>query len=473
MIWAILFLAAVLRVIKLDQSLWLDEAINVLAAKDLNLLEYLTKYPIGDFHPPGYFFILWIWTHLEVSGEVAVRFPSVIFGTLTIYLVYLLGKELFSEQSSSSNRKTELIAALLMALAPLHIYYSQEARMYALATFAVTLSMLFFIRLLNGRKWATMSFILSTILVLYSDYLAYLIIPAQLLYLIWIKSPIVKRFLWLVFVSLFSLLPWLPIFIKQLQTGQQTAYVLSGWANVVGGSSLKDLLLLPIKTLIGRISFSKEIYATIVLIVGMLYGFFIIRGLRKLNDQAKLLLSWIVIPIFLAFLITLFIPVFSYFRMIFVLPAVYLLIACGITTLQKKWFTLSLIFITMINIIFIGIYYLNPKFQREDWKAVVNYLSQKLDSDSVVVFHDNNIPAPFRYYWGVSTTLPGLNSVPAKESADISEKFSDKKKIYLVEYLYEITDPQKLLEKRLMELKYSKIETYNFNGVGFIHLYTK
>lgn len=468
MIWAILFLAAVLRIIKLDQSLWLDEAINVLAARDLSLWNYLTQYPIGDFHPPGYFLILWIWTHLLGYGEMAVRLPSVILGVSTVFVTFLLAKELF-------NRKTGLIAAFLLTLAPLHVYYSQEARMYSLATFAVTLSMFFFIRLINQQKWATLGFITSTILVLYSDYLAYLIIPAQFIYLIWIKSPIAKGFLCLVFVSLFSLLPWLPIFIKQLQTGQQTAGILSGWANVVGGASLKDLLLLPVKTLIGRISFNKEIYAVVVLIVGTLYGFFIIRGLKKLNDQTKLLLSWVVVPICLAFFITILIPVFSYFRMIFVLPAIYLLMAYGVVSLQKKWFTFSLILITLINIIFIGIYYLNPKFQREDWKGAVYFLNQKSDDQSIILFHDNNIPAPFKYYQSdLSNSYPGLKNVPVEREEDLSgleDKLTEK--IYLFEYLFETTDPDNLLEKKLIELGYSKRETYNFNGVGFIHLYIK
>src|SRR3989344_1581378 len=181
MIWLILLLAFILRLVNLNQSLWWDEAINIVYARSSDLWWFVTKYSVGDFHPPGWFAILWGWGYVFGFSEISVRLPSVIFGVATVWLIYLLGKELFS-------RKVGLLAALFLAIAPLHIYYSQEARMYVFAAFAVTLSFYFLHHLIVSRKWTGLGYIVSLVLVLYSDYLAYLVIPTQIFYLIWAKK---------------------------------------------------------------------------------------------------------------------------------------------------------------------------------------------------------------------------------------------------------------------------------------------
>ena len=129
MIWLILFLALFFRFINLNQSLWWDEAINVVYAQTSDFWWFITKYPVGDFHPPGWFAILWVWGHLFGFSEIMVRMPSVILGAATVGLTFLLGKELF-------NRRVGFLSAFLLAIAPLHVYYSQEARMYVLAALA-------------------------------------------------------------------------------------------------------------------------------------------------------------------------------------------------------------------------------------------------------------------------------------------------------------------------------------------------
>ena len=150
MIAIILVVAFILRLISLTQSLWLDEAINVNAAAGLSLKSLILKYSLGDFHPPLFHAILRGWILLFGSSEAVVRIPSVILGTLTVYITYLIGQKLFEG-------KTGLIAATLIATSPLHIYYSQEARMYALAAFLTSLSAYFFIFKLvyNSAIWSS------------------------------------------------------------------------------------------------------------------------------------------------------------------------------------------------------------------------------------------------------------------------------------------------------------------------------
>ena len=138
MIVLILIAGLILRLFKLDQSLWLDEAINVTFVRNLNLKSLIFDYSVGDFHPPLYHILMRGWILLFGTSEIAVRLPSVILGLATVYVTYLIAKKLFEN-------KTALISATLIATSPLHIYYSQEARMYMLAAFFTSLSVYLFV----------------------------------------------------------------------------------------------------------------------------------------------------------------------------------------------------------------------------------------------------------------------------------------------------------------------------------------
>lgn len=460
MIWLIIFLALILRLVNLNQSLWFDEAINVFYASSTDFWWFVTKYPIGDFHPPGWFAILWVWGHIFGFSEISVRLPSVILGAATVWLTFLFGKELFSKKVGS-------LAALLLAIAPLHVYYSQEARMYAFSAFAVTLSFYFLNRLVLSKKLAGFGFVTSLILVLYSDYLAYLIIPAQIIYLFWIKN-LSRKALLGYFIGIIVLIPSINIFPLQLQTGMNKAIDLPGWGQVVGGSNAKDLLLIPVKTFFGKvILFNRTFYAIISVFVGIIFGSIFLYGFKKIDQSTKLLLSWMVIPVTLAFLISFFIPVLSYFRLIIILPAFYLILGKSLASLPKKFAIAGLIFLCLVSIASLIGYYLDSRFQREDWRGAVNFVSQNLDKNSLVIFENDEIPAPVKYYTkDLSNFKPGL-------SGDLSKYLINKQKVYLFEYLAGVYDSKRAIERKLRNLNFINTNTYDFNGVGFVREYTK
>lgn len=459
MILLVLILAAVLRLIYLNQSLWLDEAINVMYARSVDFWWFVTKYPVGDFHPPGWFALLWVWGNLFGFSESVVRLPSVILGIATVGLTYLLGKEMFS-------KKVGLLAATILALAPLHIYYSQEARMYVLAAFSVTLSFYFLNRVLLKKRWAGLGFMISLILIMYSDYLAYLIIPAQLIYLHLVKQfnrENLKFFL----APLLAIIPWLLVFPTQLRNGFNTAAELPGWSNVVG-SAFTDLILIPVKTFFGRVSLpDKNLYAAISILTASIYGMIFLQGLKKIDQSIKLLITWIVIPVGGAFLISFFVPVLAYFRVIFILPAVYLLLAKAIDNLPKKLALPSFLAVCLISLSSLGAYYLNPAFQRENWREAVNFVSQNADGKSLVIFENNEIPAPVKYY------AKNLSNFKAGLSPDLEESLSTKTRVFLFEYLVDIYDPKREVEQKLQALDFVSFKTYDFSGVGFIKIYVK
>lgn len=467
MIWLILAVGLILRLVSLDQSLWLDEAINVLAAKSNSFWQILTEYPKFDFHPPGYFLILWGWIRIFGYSEVAVRMPSVIFGVATVWIVFLIGKKLISENLG-------VLAALILATSPLHIYYSQEARMYSFAAFAVTLNFFLFIKFLK-KEYSKVFLILSNLLIFLSDYLTYFIFPAQFIFLlITKKTQFIKTWLTVLIITIVSFIWWLPILVGQVNIGKVTALSVPGWKMVVGEAGIKPLILTYVKFIIGRISHPDHLtYTLLFLPVGFLFAFLIIQA-RKSDYFAKtLLLSWIGIPIFLAWFISFVIPVYSYFRLLFVLPAFFILVALGILTFKTKMQYLILSLVILIEFISSGIYLVNPVFQREDWRGLVKYLKSK-PSSSKILFESNGSFAPFDYYSGNEFKGRGaLKNFPAKDLDDLGNLTDLGPSVYLIDYLVEISDPNKLVSAKLKESGYKQVDIKNFNGVGFVYHYIK
>jgi hypothetical protein len=87
-----------------------------------------------------------IFTTLSYSNA-ALRFPSLVEGLLGVLAIYYLGKHLFC-------RTTGILAAALLAVSPMAIYYSQDARYYAFLMTVSTLATLFLFKgLEEGGGW--------------------------------------------------------------------------------------------------------------------------------------------------------------------------------------------------------------------------------------------------------------------------------------------------------------------------------
>jgi hypothetical protein len=99
-------------------------------------------------HPPGYYLMMLPWTSTFGDGPIALRFPSVAFGVASIFLIYVLGL-------LDRDRWTGLLAAALLAVHGLHIFWSQTAKMYEMGVFFGLLSSVLLLMLLHarGRSW--------------------------------------------------------------------------------------------------------------------------------------------------------------------------------------------------------------------------------------------------------------------------------------------------------------------------------
>jgi 4-amino-4-deoxy-L-arabinose transferase-like glycosyltransferase len=156
----------------LVRSIWVDEAISIHQAH-MSLAGMLHDLRATDNHPPLYFLILWGTVRVLGSGQLAVHVPTIVAGTLLVPAVYLAGTELFG-------RRTGALAAVLTSMAPLLIWYAQEARPYAFfmlfATLAVWAQMRIFA---DGRNRYWMAYGALTIALLYTHYFSIIPIAIQ------------------------------------------------------------------------------------------------------------------------------------------------------------------------------------------------------------------------------------------------------------------------------------------------------
>ncbi len=124
---------AALRISNLNDSLWLDELWSTY--QKLGSFRSLAYVAINDVHPPFYSMFMFVWIRIFGDSEIAVRMPSLLFGIGSIGLTYFVGSRLADEKSA-------LLAAFLMSLSPVHIWYSQEARGYSGLVFFLLLAIL-------------------------------------------------------------------------------------------------------------------------------------------------------------------------------------------------------------------------------------------------------------------------------------------------------------------------------------------
>ena len=427
----ILLAAFIIRLISINQSLWLDEATSALVAR-MSLTNIFTKFLPNDFHPPLYYLVLKYWVSIFGSSEVALRFPSIIFGVGTIYIVYLITKKYFS-------KNTGLVAAALLSTSGLAIYYSQEARMYTLAAFLVTLSFYYFIE----NRWK--SFATTVVLIGLTDYVSLFILPVYLL----INPKVWKKTLTSFIPLGIGFLLWLPIFIRQISAG--SSVVGSAWWNILGTVTFKNIELIPVKFILGRISFdNKTLYGAVVLFTFIVFGY----ALILVRQKARAFWYWLVIPILIGVLISFKVPSLTYFRFLFCLPAFYILVAYGVERMGKYKYVLLGAILT-VNLLSSFYYLLNPKFQREDWRSA----AATIGSDAVV-FPKNSHEEALIYYGKASQII------------DVSSIEPSNRVIWLSRYVWEITDPEDLTRAKIEKLGYTKAGEYNFNGVVF-YRYTK
>ena len=126
--------------------LWLDEILQLIETRETSVSEMLVHLPRNSGAAPlGY---LVQQATFKVAGYSVfwARFPSVIFASLTVFCVALLGAEL--------GLKRSWVGATFFAVFPLTLRYAAESRVYSQALFFSVLATLFYLRMARRPTWA-------------------------------------------------------------------------------------------------------------------------------------------------------------------------------------------------------------------------------------------------------------------------------------------------------------------------------
>jgi len=176
---AFVALGAVLRFATLDvQSFWRDEALTV-SELGGSLGDALRDVAHQEATPPLYYVLAWLWTRVAGTGEVGIRSLSALIGTLAIPVAFAIGARL-------GGRTAGLIAAALVAFNPFLIWFSQEARSYALLVLLCAIATLQWLRAMTeGDRRAAVWWGVAGALALLTHYFAAFLLVPQAAMLLW------------------------------------------------------------------------------------------------------------------------------------------------------------------------------------------------------------------------------------------------------------------------------------------------
>lgn len=140
-----------------------------------------TCFVVSQPVPPFYFLLCKPFADCLGTNEIGLRILSVICSTLTVYLIFLIGKSLF-------NSRIGICAAILCALNTTQILYAQMARPYALCLLLGSISILSFLEWLRKDTFLNQfTYVISTSLLLYSHYVFSPLLVIQGLYFFWCR----------------------------------------------------------------------------------------------------------------------------------------------------------------------------------------------------------------------------------------------------------------------------------------------
>ena len=402
MLAAILLLAFGLRLYRLgDESLWYDETVSVyLAGKSV---PDLVAHTAGDIHPPGYYLLLHSWVRLAGSNDFAVAFPSVFFGVLLVALAYWLAARVFGA-------KAALLAAVLVAISPFHVWYSQEVRMYTvgavlgMASLGATLCLLepsARSRLTAGWTWA--AYILCSALGLWAlYYFAFLLVAINLLVAVWwLLHRRRAGWGWLArwglaqVAVLLLYLPWIPVAWRQA-----TDPPVPPWR---GFTDLGQVILETGSAL----SLGQSVEPGRLWPVLLLFAALVVLGLFYRRGKRDPFLPWLLagavfLPVLLIYLASFATPLYHVRYTFTYATPFYVLAGAGLAYLWQRWRPAALASLAVV-VLFSGVslyhYHTGVHYASDDHRAAVRYLGQHWRPGDAILVNAGYAYTALEVYW--------------------------------------------------------------------------
>lgn len=404
-----LLVGAILRFIYLDfQSLWLDELHTMKEANpSLSIAERYDLIKRVEQMPPLYFFIVAFLFKVFGYTVFVARIFSAIVGVISIYSMYLLGKEFF-------NKRVGNIAALLLCFNYFHLIYSQEARPYS---FFALFTILSFYRLIVLIKETNIKnaviYGIFTALMVYGHFFGLVALVSQcvlLLFFLILSENRPKRF-FSFFVggitTLILLLPLIPIFIKI--NGIESFWIPKAKSDIFidifreffGYSKiLVTLIILSLVLFLVRLIQVKKDKLTYNSVLGnkLLFSFIILITWLIIGVAIPLIKSYLSVPVIIS----------RYF--IFLLPAVLLLAAIGIVQIKNR--LLQNIFIVAYSVFFLKNIFIDREYYtsviKSQFREVTAYLKNNNPNEDIII---SNVPWHMSYFFSNKENSAMQNSL--------------------------------------------------------------
>ena len=459
--------AGILRFVGLArESIWLDEATSIIIAR-MNWSS-VVAWAAGDIHPPLYYLALHLWLGLGDS-EFSVRALSALFGALTVVIVYALGRELFSP-------RVGLLSALLLGLSPLHIWYSQETRMYVMVTMLGLLaSYVLLLALRRQRLGYWLGYAVVSVLVLYTHYFALFIVLFQGLFAVYWLCRSGSRSLWrkwlmanLAIVLLF--LPWMPILYHQVATGG------GGWVErSVGRPSLQALADTWIYFGIGL---DRQLYPVLLrraayVLFAICLGLALSRAARARDREAVVFcVMYVAVPLLTVWLVSQAKPMYTIRYLLPFLPAYCILVAAGIDGL--RWDAARFVVtLALVGVLLFGDWSAWRTEQNPDWRELTSHILEQAHTGDVVLFSPRWNVKPFEYYArgrveiNMDLPIPVTVDAARRVVADVTHRHE---RVWLVWERGHYSDPDGVV-KRMLDEEFRVVEEQAFRGTGELRLY--
>ncbi len=404
----ITLLAAVLRLWNLgSQSLWFDEAFTAVRTLHPSLSATFSSMVHTENSPFLWYLIEWVDYRLLGSSEFALRLPSALFGIATVPLAWATAREL-------AGRRAALLAASLVAVGPLFVWYSQEARVYSLFAMLGALATLGFVRVLHDRRGATVLLAVGGGLCLASHYFAFFLLAPMAVWIL--VDPRLRRRAWPA-VAAFVLVGVALIPLLIAQGGHYTQWI--------GEWTLSErILAIAQYWLLGEsgapLGHSVELLVALPFLLGA--ALWLYRASRRpaqverreLDGTLAMLALWgpaVLLPILLALagldyltprnLIAAMVPLTVMFAIMLGsrstgLPG----LACALAAVA------AMLLVTLDVTV-------NHRLQRGDWRGLAAGLKANRDSRAITAVHLGT--TPLQYYLGPLRVLPAGSAVRVSE----------------------------------------------------------
>jgi mannosyltransferase len=385
-------LAALLRFATLGvQSYHHDEAITAGRVLGGDFFDAMNAVGFSESAPPLYYVLAWPWTQLTGTGEFGLRSLSALAGVATVPVTYLIGIEL-------RGRAAGLMAAALVAVSPMLLWYSQEARAYALLVLLCALSLLYCVRALRaGRPRDMTLWGVASALALATHYFAIFPIGAEAILIASRRGRACLRGVWI-----FALMGLLLLPLAVYQTSKGHAEWISNFtlghrlweaasAFVVGETA--DIISRPEQPALAIVPLVLSVCA---------FALLAFRGGREERRTVTVPLAVAAAAIGIPLLLALAYPARDYVLGRNLLPALVpllLVIAIAVTMPAARRLGTIVGAALLAYSLGFGIWAsLSPSLQRPDWDAVASALGEPRTPRAIVTWTIGQ--APLRDYLG-------------------------------------------------------------------------